>query len=132
MPGIPPWLAQITGAMQFANNPANSFQPTVGDAFQGIGHDMMEHFRAGSGQASPGTAANSPLPAQPTMAQLAGQQLQAPPNPANVRPTSGPINFVPPDLQALIMHSQAQPQVGTPTPLAGAGTPLGQMPNLFR
>lgn len=42
---IPSWLANLTGANAFANNPANGFQPTFGDALQGIGHDMMQHYR---------------------------------------------------------------------------------------
>lgn len=57
---IPDWLAGLTNARQFANNPANNFQPTMGDALQGIGSSMATHWRrnfanpeAGTGQAGP-------------------------------------------------------------------------------
>lgn len=43
---IPNWLSSLTGAQAFANNAANGFQPTIGDALQGIGHSMMEYQRA--------------------------------------------------------------------------------------
>lgn len=46
---LPDWLIKATGAQQFANNPANGFVPTLGDAFQGIGHSMAEHYRNGQG-----------------------------------------------------------------------------------
>lgn len=47
---VPNWLAALTGARQFANNPANNYNPTLGDAFQGIGHSMMQHYRGQGGQ----------------------------------------------------------------------------------
>lgn len=50
---IPPWLAKATGANPFAMNPANGFNPTVGDAMQGIGHSMMEHYRRNSAPQTP-------------------------------------------------------------------------------
>ena len=126
---IPSWLSNITGAMQFANNPANNFQPTVGDAFQGIGHSMMEHFRAGQGQ--PASAPAAPMIGQqPTVGQLAGQAT-APPAAARP-PMAPPINFIPPDLQSLIMRNSPLPQVNQPAPLAGQGLPLDQIARLFR
>lgn len=53
---IPQWLAQMTGANAHALNFANDFQPTLGDALQGIGSSMKSHYLAGQnqGQASPG------------------------------------------------------------------------------
>lgn len=56
---IPSWLAALTGAGQFANNPANGFQPTFGDALQGIGHSMAEHYRQGQNA----TSTPTPMPA---------------------------------------------------------------------
>lgn len=56
---IPPWLAALTGAGQFANNPANNFAPTFGDGLQGIGHSMMQHYRGQGGQ--PAQPAGAPL-----------------------------------------------------------------------
>jgi len=46
---IPSWLAALTGAQRFANNPANGFAPTLGDALQGIGSSMMQHYRGQAG-----------------------------------------------------------------------------------
>lgn len=63
---LPQWLVAATGAQQFANNPANNFMPTAGDALQGIGHSMMEHYRrsmdmpAPSGSQPPGVPGGAP------------------------------------------------------------------------
>lgn len=75
---LPDWLIKATGAMKFANNPANNFQPTIGDALQGIGHSMMTHYRRGQeGQA--GSAAQQPaVPAVPAVPPV---QIAAPPSP---------------------------------------------------
>lgn len=59
---LPAWLIKATGANAFANNPANGFQPTLGDALQGVGHSMMEHYRRGTGQEVP----QSPVNVDPT------------------------------------------------------------------
>lgn len=87
---IPPWLAGLTGANAYATNFANDFQPTVGDALQGIGSSMKRHYLAGTapqqqpqgvdlmsilsglggqGQPQPGPAAPAiPTPAPPVAA----------------------------------------------------------------
>lgn len=80
---IPAWLAALTNANKFANNPANSFQPTLGDALQGIGSSMMQHYR---GQPNPGAgmlradavAPTAPLPPPQALplAQIIGAQQQ--------------------------------------------------------
>ena len=60
---LPDWLIKATGAAQFANNPNNGFQPTIGDALQGIGHSMMENYRrdlAPSGSQAPGVPGGAP------------------------------------------------------------------------
>lgn len=46
---LPNWLAAMTGANKFANNPANGFQATLGDMFQGAGHSMAQHYRGQGG-----------------------------------------------------------------------------------
>lgn len=47
---IPQWLAGLTGANAHALNFANDFQPTFGDALQGIGSSMKSHYLQGQGQ----------------------------------------------------------------------------------
>lgn len=75
---IPSWLVNAAGAMQFANNPANGFQPTMGDVAQGIGHSMMEHYRAG-GMAPPATGAPAaPAPSLIPQQAIAPMSLEAP------------------------------------------------------
>lgn len=60
---IPSWLAHLTGANAFAADPIAAIlgdsKPTLGDAFQGIGHSLMENGRSsfGNGPARPGVAA---------------------------------------------------------------------------
>lgn len=64
---VPSWLTQASGAQAFANNPANGFQPTMGDVAQGIGHSMMQHYRRADGQ--PEAQAQGAAPAPAAMAQ---------------------------------------------------------------
>lgn len=66
---LPNWLAGLTNARTFANNPANNFQPTWGDALQGIGSSMKTHwnrnFANPQGAAPQGPQGqNSPVPLQ--------------------------------------------------------------------
>lgn len=79
---LPNWLVQATGAMKFANNPANGFQPTMGDAMQGIGHSMMNHYRNGQGTPPAGGA---PQPAPPPAPMFAAGLINpsAPPVPVD-------------------------------------------------
>lgn len=64
---IPAWLSAFTHAGN-GMTPSNldsfvsgaGYQPTVGDAARSIGHDMMEHFRAGQ---QPGNALAAPVAA---------------------------------------------------------------------
>lgn len=62
------WLSALTGGQNFANNPANGFQPTAGDHLQGIAHSMMQHYRGKGGeyggpQLNPGVNASPDAPA---------------------------------------------------------------------
>jgi hypothetical protein len=59
---LPAWLVQATGAMKFATNPASPGVPTFGDALQGIGHSMAEHYRRGQAQPQAPGAAPAPAP----------------------------------------------------------------------
>ena len=79
---IPAWFANMTGAQAFAQNPANGFQPTLGDAFQGIGHSMMEHYRRGEGMGVPkpsGTPMSAPQNIPAPLAQPPARVQMAPP-----------------------------------------------------
>lgn len=88
--GIPDWLAQLTGAYgQQASHGGGGFSsgnataPTIMDALGGIGHDMMEHYRAGPGQSAAGpTASAGQTLAPPTVAQPLHYFMQPPPAPA--------------------------------------------------
>lgn len=64
---LPAWLVQATGAMKFATNPASPGVPTMGDALQGIGHSMANHYRRNQGQAQAPGAAPAPAPAAAPM-----------------------------------------------------------------
>lgn len=46
---LPNWLAGLTGADKFANNPANGFGATLGDMAQAAGHSMAQHYRGKGG-----------------------------------------------------------------------------------
>lgn len=125
---IPNWLSGATGANAFAANPANGYQPTVGDALQGIGHDMMQHYRAGPSNTSWGGSNASPSAAggaqglQGLMSLLApkGQQM-APSSPspgaallAAPSPTIAPGPIVPPQTPTSIpgLTQSIPPTVG--------------------
>lgn len=71
---LPSWLAGLTGANKFANNPETGFQANLGDLFQSAGHSMAQHYRGKGGtyggnplieglNAGPGLS--TPIPAQP-------------------------------------------------------------------
>lgn len=97
---MPSWLTALTGGQQFANNPANNFQATLGDGLQGIGHSMMQHYRGQGGQPSAqGNPAEGLLAALTKDAQpqvLPGQAPQQPqlgpvPTPFSPQPGGAPI-----------------------------------------
>lgn len=46
---LPSWLAGLTGADKFANNPANGFSANIGDMMQAAGHSMAQHYRGKGG-----------------------------------------------------------------------------------
>ena len=78
---IPAWLAALTNANKFANNPANGFRPTLGDALQGIGSDMLRHYRGLPNPAAGMQRADAVAPAAPfpppqalPLAQILGAQ----------------------------------------------------------
>lgn len=84
---IPQWLIDMTGAMQFANNPANGFQPTMGDALQGIGHSMMEHYRQQLGNRVQGAQGMPGPPGSPGALSL---MPPSPPAPMQLPPGATP------------------------------------------
>lgn len=94
---IPQWLAALTGANAFAKGTPGG-GPSIGDAFQGIGHSMMEHYRGTPGSLQSTPAAPAPaLPKPPVPMQVmpggnAGAIPGAPiatPTLANVLPALG-------------------------------------------
>jgi hypothetical protein len=95
---IPTWLSKMTGAEAFATNPNNMFQPTLGDALQGIGHSMAEHYRRGQGAGMPsplaGPQATTPAPEPVALPQIQRQPVAAP-NPVEFTPTAAglPLNL---------------------------------------
>lgn len=94
---IPDWLSAITGAANQMNPSAldafvsgTGAGPTMGDAARGIGHDMMEHFRAGQSRTSPlAVPAATTAPGAPT----APVQTMAVPMPPPVVPVGGAPAF---------------------------------------
>lgn len=90
---LPDWFSKITNAAAFANNPANGFQPTLGDAMQGIGNSMMEHYRRNlqpSGTGTPGVPGGGPpaapaqslVPVQKPVGELTMPQINPQPMPS--------------------------------------------------
>lgn len=79
---LPSWLAGLTGADKFANNPANGFAANLGDMAQAAGHSMLQHYRGKGGtyggnpiieglNGGPGTATPIPQPAAETLPTIA-------------------------------------------------------------
>jgi hypothetical protein len=113
---IPPWLAALTGAygIQAGNgmgalSSTNATGPTLMDAARGIGHDMMEHFRAGQARtplATPGatTAPGMPGSNQPAPAPVMPMAPPPTPAPAPGVPafTQGPAIAPPQDLASIL------------------------------
>ena len=62
---LPNWLAGLTNARTFANNPENNFQPTFGDALQGIGNSMATHWQRNFGNPQTGNAQHGAARAVP-------------------------------------------------------------------
>lgn len=56
---LPSWFAGMTNAASFADPTKNGGLPTLGDAMQGIGSSMKNHYLYGQGQAP---AAGQPQP----------------------------------------------------------------------
>lgn len=82
---VPGWLAGMTNAAKFADPLKNGGAPTMGDALQGIGSSMKNHYLYGQGSAPaiPGqapqpAAAPAPAPAPIPMAAFAQPQAPAP------------------------------------------------------
>jgi hypothetical protein len=78
---LPSWLAGLTGADKFANNPANGFQANLGDLAQAAGHSLLQHYRGKGGtyggnpiieglNGGPGTATPLPQPPAETLANI--------------------------------------------------------------
>jgi hypothetical protein len=97
---IPSWLASMTGAQAFANNPLNGFQPTMGDAMQGIGHSLAEHYRQGG--LAPAPAGTPPIVAPTPPSGLPMDPGMSVP-PAQPQVTLPPVNFQ----QALPLSSKS-------------------------
>lgn len=111
---LPNWLAGLTGANKFANNPANGFAATFGDMLQGAGHSMAQHYRGEGGKYGgpsliAGLNANLSTPASRPPAETL----------ASVLPSLGPISgqgLAP--LPGASGLDAAQPQVLPPPPPA--------------
>lgn len=82
---IPPWLIALTQAGN-GMSPSNldnfvsggGYKPTMGDAARSVGHDMMEHFRAGQAKPPLATPAAGTAPGMtPAPAPMA---IPIPPN----------------------------------------------------
>jgi hypothetical protein len=129
---LPSWLANLTGATQFANNPANNFAPTFGDALQGIGHSMAEHYRRGQADGASNGGLDGALKGLPPIEKVAlhfapqgdvGQmpqvsgQVMAPPPVVQPAPTQVPT-FNDPSAIMKILQGSA-PATSTAGGLAG-------------
>lgn len=143
---LPQWLIHATGAQSFANNPLNGFTPTIGDALQGIGHSMMEHYRRGhaDGQAAAGGNQANILGQLPPLEKLAlhfntdgtpapaGTQGAATVAPPPITPVAQPAmptpvpNFTDPSIISKILAGGQGPQVGMPS------MPVGQALQMFK
>lgn len=109
---LPSWLAGLTGANKFANNPANGFRATLGDMGQAAAHSMLQHYRGQGGKyggspiieglnGGPGSATPFPQPAPEVMPlapgassgpKIEGGLLPPVMPPAPVQVPSGPIS----------------------------------------
>jgi hypothetical protein len=87
---LPDWLIKATGAAQFANNPANGFKPTAGDALQGIGHSLMEHYRANAAPQQPAAQPAAPIGHMPAPVPPAGMP---PPGAGHMLPLPGGLSM---------------------------------------
>jgi len=109
---LPSWLIDATGAQPFANNPANNFQPTLGDAMQGIGHSMMSHYRRDPTEAPGGPPTPPALPGDSM-----GQTMQQPQLPGMLPgmqppPRIPPMNINPSPVAPQLWTGQGAAQVG--------------------
>lgn len=143
---LPNWLAGLTGANKFANNPLNGFQATLGDLGQSAVHSMLQHYRGKGGtyggpaiieglNGGPGTATPIPevmptpslasiLPAKP----IEGSELAPVTSPLPPPPAPPPPQMTPEARSALTAQLNGGSAWGqqpgmTPAP-AATGIPL--------
>lgn len=120
---LPPWLAQLTGAygIQASNgggamSAMNATGPGVMDGLAGIGHDMMQHFRAGM--------PSNPL-ATPGAATAPGMTTSAVQSPPAMVP---PMVVSPPQAPSVPAFSSSSSAPGGTPPGQGAqGTDLASI-----
>lgn len=96
------WLAGLTGADKFANNPANGFAATLGDFAQAAGHSMAQHYRGKGGtyggpELVPGVNASPDMVQMLPTAPTAGPAIQGQALPAvnNSAPAAEPAPISP-------------------------------------
>lgn len=146
---LPPWLAQLTGAGAFANNPANGFAPTFGDGLQGIGHSLMEHYRRNSAQPQEGGGGFNPMmgllgSVVPPMGFLGQQMMGQPAPPEAAPPMTAPEEMglpaplamkakprPPIDPQVQTLAQDVAGRMGGGQVAAPAGVPIGLLARLF-
>lgn len=131
---LPNWLAGLTGADKFANNPANGFGATLGDMAQAAGHSMAQHYR-GKGGTYGGTPLIPGENVSPDLAaslasiipgargpEIAGSALPPVNNPTS-QPEPAPMS--PQQISAITAGLNGGTPWGTTGPLPGAA---GQIP----
>lgn len=119
---IPQWLAGLTGANAHALNFANDFQPTFGDALQGIGSSMKSHYLQ-SQSPQPAAGGSSPLAAI-----LGGLGGGVPPQGTEQTPALPPAPTVNPNQ---IQGSPLAPVGNWTGPFDPRGQTQGQAPTDF-
>lgn len=133
---LPNWLAGLTGANRFANNPANGFRANLGDMAQAAGHSMLQHYRGKGGTyggnpiiegLNGGAGAATPIPkGEVTMGQMrapvAPIQVSALPPAANAQVPFGMAPTGPAPAPTAWGQAQREPEV--PPMIGGIGLPL--------
>ena len=110
---LPSWLAGLTGAGNMMDpSRLDSFVsgtgpgPTLMDGLNGIGHDMMEHFRAGQARtpmAVPGATTAPGMPGAPALPPAAPPIAPPVAVPAAM-PFTPAMGAMPPDLQTILQN----------------------------
>lgn len=126
---LPSWLAGLTGADKFANNPANGFRATFGDMAQAAGHSIMQHYR-GQGGKYGGPTLTPGVNANPSLASVLSGLGPKTPAPQREAITGGELPTV---SNPSPMAAQPEPvsnpaQAQAITSLLNGGNPWGRLP----